>query len=468
MRAQPSASPAAAAPRGATQEAAELLASLLQLPTAGRSANTRDAALRLRNFLDRQGVDARLVEAGPQQASVVARLAAAPGSSPTAPLLLLSHLDTFPAEDLGWPERAGPWSGAIDGGAVWGRGALDGKGLAALHAMTLALLRRAGSRLPRDVVLVAAADGVAATPRALQQVLALEPDLALAPVVLTKGGASIRDLLGDGRVVHAVATAEKGFAAIEVAAVAPDARLAGARDTSDAPRRLAQALARLGALRVPPRLTPPVLQLLDAAAEGTSPPTRWSLSSPLLARLFWTSDLAARPLSRPLVSDTVEVTFLASGDADVSAAPARARAVVHASLLPGTAPGELLARVRAAIGDPAIHLAILEAAEASSSRVDPETLAELSRAIGAGDGPVAPYLAPEPTGARELRQMGLAVYGFAPWELGADALASRHGAGEHLPLAELERALTRMVAIVEEIVRSIRTAPSDALPGRRG
>ena len=38
---------------------------------------------------------------------------------------LLSHVDTVGADPAGW--RHDPWSGALDDGYVWGRGALDMK-----------------------------------------------------------------------------------------------------------------------------------------------------------------------------------------------------------------------------------------------------------------------------------------------------------------------------------------------------
>ena len=74
---------------------------------------------------------------------MIARLpATAPDGS--GPVLLLSHLDVVPADAAEW--KAPPFAGEIQGGAVWGRGALDDKGHGAVFAVALALWRRAGSR----------------------------------------------------------------------------------------------------------------------------------------------------------------------------------------------------------------------------------------------------------------------------------------------------------------------------------
>ncbi len=74
------------------------------------------------------------------------------GSDPAAPRLCVNgHVDVVYEGSERW--QRGPWSGAIEDGAVHGRGAVDMKGgvVAALHA--LAALHASGTRPPGDVVL---------------------------------------------------------------------------------------------------------------------------------------------------------------------------------------------------------------------------------------------------------------------------------------------------------------------------
>ena len=74
------------------------------------------------------------------------------GTAPRAPRLCLNgHVDVVHPGTEPW--RRDPWSGAVAGGNLHGRGSADMKGgvVAALHA--LVALRRAGCELPGDVVL---------------------------------------------------------------------------------------------------------------------------------------------------------------------------------------------------------------------------------------------------------------------------------------------------------------------------
>ena len=55
---------------------------------------------------------------------------------------LLSHVDTVGADPVGW--RHDPWSGALDDGCVWGRGALDMKSQTAAEVVAVTTLARSG------------------------------------------------------------------------------------------------------------------------------------------------------------------------------------------------------------------------------------------------------------------------------------------------------------------------------------
>src|SRR5690606_39770782 len=95
-----------------------------------------------------------LIESAPGGANVVARV---DGTEPDRDAVLVhGHLDVVPAEPADW--QVHPFSGEVRDGVLWGRGAVDMKGM---DAMMLAVVRawmREGRRPRRDVVLAFTAD----------------------------------------------------------------------------------------------------------------------------------------------------------------------------------------------------------------------------------------------------------------------------------------------------------------------
>ena len=141
------------------------------------------------------------------------------GSHPAAPRIALNgHIDVVAPGTERWQQD--PWSGAIVGGHVHGRGAVDMKGgvVAALHA--LAALRAAG-RPPGDVVLQAIAseeDGGLGTFAALERdgrfAAALIPEPTELQIVCAHGGALTFTGTVCGRTAHAALRLE-GVSAID-------------------------------------------------------------------------------------------------------------------------------------------------------------------------------------------------------------------------------------------------------------
>ena len=134
-------------------ETVALLRELIRVDTSNPPGNETEAAKLLRDYLDANGVDCRLVALDPMRSNLVARL---PGRGEGPSLALLSHIDTVGADMFEWTDD--PWSGDLTDDEVWGRGALDMKGQVAASAVAIASLAREGFKPAGDLVFVAAAD----------------------------------------------------------------------------------------------------------------------------------------------------------------------------------------------------------------------------------------------------------------------------------------------------------------------
>jgi len=108
----------------------------------------RHTALKLAELLRQNGVDCDTPEAAPGRLNVAARIKG--GAGPR--LLLTTHLDTIPPGGM-----AGAYNPAVDGGRLYGRGAVDVKGTLASMAAVMIHLKEQNITPPGDVMFVGVA-----------------------------------------------------------------------------------------------------------------------------------------------------------------------------------------------------------------------------------------------------------------------------------------------------------------------
>lgn len=429
-------------------EARDLITRLLRTDTTNPPGREATAAEVLAEYLTRNGVAVEVIKVAPGRANLFARIPAS--TAEARPLILLSHLDVVGAEAEAWPKETGPFSGAISEGFVWGRGALDGKGLAAVHAVTMAVIARFKIPLGRTLLMAATADGEAHGELGISRLVAERPELLAAEIALTPGGFAVRDLLDD-RALFGIAVAEKGYADIEL--VATGERGAGAIAPLDrAADKLSRALLRIDERRDPPRLTRPMSAFLSSVGSQLGFADRWTWSASPLTRLVTFDYLLERPLTRAMVTNTVAVTRLAGGGAG-DVVPDRARASLRCHLLPGTTPGEMKVRLEDAIADPTVFLTIRSGDLATTSTVSEEHLAAFRAVIGS-DAVVAPALSPDATDARVLRRQKIAAYGFTPLLVSLAEFSTIHGRNERVPVEALDRGVEMMTDLVLRLAAS--------------
>src|SRR5678815_4875952 len=131
----------------ARDEIVAFLQDLVRVPTVNTGArpDTGHETLAcdlLRPKLEAAGIPYEVHESAPERGNLIARLGPTNGQR----LLFMSHTDVVPVEDESLWEHP-PFSGTLDRGRVYGRGADDDKGDVVAQCMALVLLQRAGVRL---------------------------------------------------------------------------------------------------------------------------------------------------------------------------------------------------------------------------------------------------------------------------------------------------------------------------------
>jgi len=183
--------------------ATDLLRSLIRIRTVNPPGREEAAAVELARFGERAHLRTRLIPIAPGRAHAVLDL---PGLNPKLEAVVaVAHLDVVPPGP-GWTKP--PYSGALEDGNVWGRGAIDAKGVVAVWATILAHRAAAGAP-PRTLRLIAAA-GEEHPTGSLGATLETHPELATAWVAFGEGGGYLRGHAG--RWFTAVGVAECGRA----------------------------------------------------------------------------------------------------------------------------------------------------------------------------------------------------------------------------------------------------------------
>lgn len=432
-------------------EAAHLLSRYLQFDTTNPPGNEAAAIEFLAEILREREFAPQIIESAPGRANLIARLPARRGAAPP-PCLLYAHADVVPADPAGW--SVPPFSGQIKDGFVWGRGALDDKGLGIIFLQALTLLKNCAPSLNRDLILLIAADEEACGRYGVAWLLDHHPDLIQAEYVWDEGGMGLRQSTSGNHYIYSIAIAEKGALTVRLTAHGPPGH-ASIPHRNNASDRLVRALTRLSEWHRPIRLTQPVIEMLHSLASNQSFPRSFlfahannRLTWPLLLPLLDRDGFFA-----PLIRNTASLTVLRSGQKS-NVIPAEAEAKLDIRLLPGEDPalvlGDLQAMVKGmsvsveAEDEPIAHLPSDSASEFY------QALADTLRVLGP-PGLVTPYLTPGATDSRFFRRAGMKAYGFMPMLLDNHELSRVHGLDERISTANLRFG----VQVVYETLRKL-------------
>ncbi len=413
----------------AEDEVVDLCRDLIRIDTSNPTSNERVAAEYVAEKLAEVGLEPTLHESEPGRTSVIARVEGTDSSR--GALLIHGHLDVVPADAADWSVH--PFSGEIQDGYLWGRGAIDMKDM---DAMTLALVRqwmRDGRRPPRDIVLAFVADEEAGGHQGASWLVDEHPELfdGCTEAISEVGGFSVT-VAPDLR-LYLIETAEKGMGWMRLTAHGRAGHGSMVHE-DNAVTALCEAVARLGRYEFPIHVTDTVRRFLEELSDA-------------LGIEFDPDDIEATiaklgPLARIIgatIRNTANPSMLDAGYKS-NVIPGIARAVVDGRSLPGFA-GEFEAQVREAVG-PDIELEWIERNAALETTFDGALVDAMSAALRAEDSgarPV-PYMLSGGTDAKSFVRLGMRCFGFSPLLLPPDLdfAALFHGVDERVPVDALK------------------------------
>ncbi|HEY8491060.1 MAG TPA: M20/M25/M40 family metallo-hydrolase [Dehalococcoidia bacterium] len=424
-----------------TQEAASYLRELIRIDTSNPPGNEEPAARFLGEVLQREGIPVQYYESAPGRLNLAARLQ---GDGRGKPFVLLSHTDVVPVQREFWQED--PFGGVVKDGVIWGRGALDMKGMGVMELLAVLLLKRTGAALNRDVVYLAVADEEAASQYGAEWLEREHPELLEADYVLNEGGYGHLQFLGHRGPVFACAPGEKGPLWLKLRAEGEPGH-GSVPHRNNALERLVRALARVADWRRDLHVVPEMRRVFQTLREqaGLRDGEAGSLEA-----------LAERhAVVRAWLTDTVSITGCRSG-VKHNVIPADAEATLDVRLLPDTDPERFVQRLRDVIDDPQVQVEVVYQSSTPTSSTQTalyDVIEAVTRERVEG-ALVLPLISTGFTDSRVFRKHGVPAYGFIPALLDASELATIHGHNERLSIENLAFG----TQVLYEVVRRVCTA----------
>jgi acetylornithine deacetylase/succinyl-diaminopimelate desuccinylase-like protein len=403
-------------------ETVRVLQGLIRLDTSNPPGNESIAASHIANLLIESGVEPVVIETAPGRGNVVARIK---GNGTAAPLLLYSHTDVVPVERERW--SVDPFGGELRNGYVYGRGALDMKGIGAMQlAVFLAIARVVGAQgaapLQRDLIIAATADEETDANQGIGPLIDHHPDLLRAEYALSEfGGYS---MYASGKCFYPIQVAEKGTVWMRMRASGRPGHASVPHD-DNAVVHLSRAVERLSRARLPMHMSATARAYIAGLADGLGGAQGAGMrallatgdqnGSPLLEHVVRDAGLAGE--LRAITHNTATPTGLRAG-MKTNVIPSSADAVLDCRTVPGFGPNEMIDELRHTLGDAAepIRFEVDSMSPPVEFNTDTPLFKLICKTLKQHDptGIPVPSMLTGATDAKHVARLGATCYGFSP------------------------------------------------------
>ncbi|WEK42799.1 MAG: M20/M25/M40 family metallo-hydrolase [Candidatus Sphingomonas colombiensis] len=372
------------------------------------------------------------------------------GTDPKAKALVISgHMDVVEAKPADW--QRDPFTPVVENGYIFGRGASDMKMDLALVTATVIDMKRAGYKPKRDIVL--AFSGDEETTMKTSALLAGKMKGTAEMVLNVDGGGG--QLSESGKAEYlAISAAEKTYADFKLEVTNPGGHSSAPRKVN-AIAELSAALAKIGAYRFTPQLSP----ITKGYFEGVAPLQTPEIGAAMKAFAANPADkqaietLAANPAYVGQIGTSCVPTMVSGGHA-LNALPQRATANINCRIFPGVKPAAVMAELEKVAGDPGVKFSdVTEGSNPTdASPLRPDLVNAVKKAIAAvrPGVPVFPSMSAGASDSMHFRAVGIPSYGVSPLFIKeSDEFA--HGLNERTPIDNVPLGVTYYRSLLTDL-----------------
>ena len=439
-----------------SEEAISLLSSYLQIPSP--SGGEYKAGQFLASYCASEGLAMDYFSTKEDSYNFAASLYPLSIGKPN--IVLLNHIDVVPAGDPKlWKYK--PFGGEVEDGFIWGRGAIDAKGLGVMQLMALLKIKAMAdsSDLPFNVTLLCVSGEEVGGKKGSALVTKFFLKYLNPVVVFGEGGSGIRGALSsrpkDGLYGISVAEKKSLWLKLELQQITYGHGATPAPEYAN--KSMIEALNRINnrKLRLQFDRSNRLMFRKFGKAEGGIKGffisnINWTILSP-----FVKSYIRKNPLYTSLVTNTITFTNLYSPPGPPNKISNSASAVLDCRLLPGTTKKAFLRYLTNLIDDPKIKINVLNESIAGGFSKPGIFFDAMEEAIRSCDptAAVVPILFPATTDNSYFRRHDVPTYGLIPAVISREMIANIHSVDEKISIEALNSGIAVYTAFLTNVMQ---------------
>lgn len=427
----------------------DILQKYIQIDTSNPPGNELNAAKFLSKILKQEGIESTIFDLGNNRANIYARIK---GDGSKKPIVFIHHMDVVPAEKKYW--SVDPFAGTIKDGYIYGRGAVDIKGMGVVNLVSFINIYKENYKLKRDLIFLGVADeeeGSLGSRWMIKNKFNLIKD---AEFLIDEGTGVILNknneiqyyayTIGEKAPLWLTLTftGESGHGSLPIKNSAVDKAIQAGQ----------KILNRKIQYKILPELTDNIMVQLQSQKMIKPTMTRNEFTKKLKDSNFLKM-ISKNPEVNALITDTIAVTGM-SGSDKVNTIPNEASLKLDCRLLPGTDKDQFIKNLKALIGDKTLKITVDEYLEARKSPAESDFSKALQLAATQQTPKttkLVPMLLTSSTDSALYREVGIKSYGFESYTLTQEEMDRAHGNDEYKSIKSLQFGIDLQTQLIKNL-----------------
>lgn len=362
-------------------------------------------------------------------------------------IIFSSHLDVLSANNLEeWKQN--PFGGEIINDTIWGRGAIDCKGLAVMQLYGMKLFKDSlkDKELPFNISFLGLAEEETSSKNGAEFISENFLDSLNARVIFGEGGAGLTKVLKSNpdAPIFGISVADKSSLWLKLTAEGGGFGHGAIPTDLYANKRLIKGLIRLLDEKKSVKFNPLVMQMFRELGDLET-----GLRKFVLKRINWSifwpfvkSNFAEDQPFNVIMDNTFSITNIQSSATVANEMSQKATAILDCRLLPGTDVEKFIKEMKRTLGNRISIEILLEGprAVASESTIFLEMMSESIRTVHPNSHTIS-ILFPASTDNNYFRRKGIPVYGIIPSVLDTELFETVHSSNERIGVNNLYKGI---------------------------